>query len=203
MTENKNNDGKVITPEFRLAFPAIIEPKEDQSGRMLYSVVMLFPKSNKAELKALELLTQAAMAKKWPDASKRPQGLRSPFRDGDTYTNQKTGELYDGFPGHWFIRASSQYKPGLVDASLQPILNPSEIYGGCYCRAQVNAYAYDKAGNRGVSFGLLHVQKLRDGEAFSGIGSPEDVFSAIEQPAGNGDFLGSPQDTAAPGDFLG
>jgi hypothetical protein len=49
----------------------------------------------------------------------------------------------------------------------------------------VTAYAYDKAGNRGVAFGLQNIQKLKDGEAFDGRSKPEDDFQPVAAPAGS------------------
>jgi hypothetical protein len=54
------------------------------------------------------------------------------------------------------------------------------FYAGCYARATVTAYGYDRAGNIGVSFGLQGVQKLRDGEAFNGRKPVEEQFEALD-----------------------
>ncbi len=75
-------------------------------------------------------------------------------------------------------------KPGLVDASLQAIIEPSEFYAGCYARATINAYAYDRNGNRGVAFGLRNIQKIKDGDSFGGGSKAENDFDSIETPAG-------------------
>ena len=61
-----------------------------------------------------------------------------------------------------------------------PITQQDEIYGGCYCKAQLNAYAYEQAGNRGISFGLLHLQKVKDGEPFGIRTRAEDAFAPVE-----------------------
>jgi hypothetical protein len=44
----------------------------------------------------------------------------------------------------------------------------------------LNAYAYDQAGNKGVSFGLLHIQKVKDGESFGNRTRAEDAFAPVE-----------------------
>jgi hypothetical protein len=72
-------------------------------------------------------------------------------------------------------------QPGLVDASLQRIISEQDFYSGCYARATITAYGYDKAGNVGVAFGLQNVQKLRDGEAFSGRTAAENDFDAVDE----------------------
>ena len=71
-------------------------------------------------------------------------------------------------------------KPGVVDQNVQPIIEAEEMYAGCYARATLTAYAFDTAGNRGVAFGLQNIQKIRDGEPFTGREKAEDEFEAIE-----------------------
>ena len=48
------------------------------------------------------------------------------------------------------------------------------------------AYGYDKAGNKGVAFGLQNLQKLGDGERFSGRTAAEDDFDSVDDFVGEG-----------------
>lgn len=164
---------KIITPKFRVSFPQVFEPKGFEGQEPKYSVVMLFDKAT--DISALKKLAQKAVEERWPDPAKRPKGLKNPFRDGDI---EKAG--MDGYANTIFITATSKMKPGLVDKNAQPIIDQDEFYAGCYARAQLTAYAYDKAGNKGVAFGLQHIQKLEEGEPFSGRAKAEDVFGAVE-----------------------
>jgi hypothetical protein len=162
---------KLITPKARLSFPNLFVPTKgmDGKGEPKYDCVLLIPKT--ADISALQAAAAMAIKDKWP--GKAPANLKDPIRDGDA----KDG--LDGYAGHWFIRVSSKQKPGLVDANLQPIIEAGDIYPGCYVRASVAAYAYDKNGNRGVAFGFRNLQKLADGESFGGGGSKaEDDFSS-------------------------
>jgi hypothetical protein len=162
-----------MTPEFRASFPNVFTARSDFDGQEpKFSIVMLFDK--KTDISALKKLCEQAVKEKWGD--KVPKNLRSPFRDGDTDKPDM-----DGYAGCVFVRASSKGRPGLVDASVTPIVNQEDFYAGCYARATVNAFAYDKAGNQGVAFGLQNVQKLRDGEPFSGRTKAEDDFDATDQ----------------------
>ena len=179
--------GEVIkgtTPEFRVSFPNVFKAKAFNNQEPKFNIVMLFDKD--ADISELKKMANQAAKAKWGD--KIPSGIRSPFRDG----NDKD---YDGYEDCTFIGATSKLKPGLIDRKHQAILDESEFYAGCYARAVVTAFAYDKAGNKGVSFGLQHVQKLRDGEAFSGRGKAEDAFDKIgggeneEDYSNNGDSL--------------
>ena len=195
----------VVTVAFRLAFPEVFAPKAAaEGGKEKFSVTMLFPKDgskllpgmngNGADVMALRKLAFQAIKEKWgEDKAKWPANLKTldfanylsptgkdgwPFRDGDT-------QDWDGFAGAVFIRASSQYKPGIVDAKVQPILSQDKVFGGLICRAQINAYAYDNSGNKGVTFGLNNLQILKDdGTTFSGRQNATDVFEAVDDGGG-------------------
>lgn len=162
----------VITPEFRVSFPAVFEPSGMEGQAKKYSVTMLIPKT--VDISELKALVKAAVEAKWPDLTKRPKGLRNPIRDGDA----EKAEM-DGYAGHWFMTARSSNRPGLVNQNVKPILSQDEFYAGCFARASVTAYAYEKSGNKGVAFGLQNVQKLKEGEPFSGRSKAEDDFGPV------------------------
>lgn len=175
------------TPEFRVSFPNVFQPKRNElSGKDEYSLVALFPKD--ADLSKLKSAMAEACVKKWgPDKAKWPKNIRSPLRDQGDRAKEKDGRttLPQGHEeGAIFLNLKSDRKPGLVDKDVQPIIDQSEFYGGCYAIATVRAYAYSVKGNSGVAFGLGNIQKTRDGEAF-GVGrtTPEDDFKPIAQDA--------------------
>lgn len=171
---------KVLTPKFRVSFPAVFQAESFQGGDPKFALTMLF--DGDADLSKLKAAAQAAVEEKWPDKKKRPANLRSPFRDG-----AEKPEL-DGYDGCTFVRATSKTKPGLVDLNLQQIIDPAEFYAGCFARATIRAYAYDQAGNRGVAFALENIQKLGDGQAFSGKATAEQDFAAVSDDAGDDIF---------------
>lgn len=164
----------VITPEFRVSFPYVFRPQKpmEEGKDPKYSITMLFPKG--ADLSKLKAAAKEAAVEKWgADQSKWPKNLRLPFRD------QGEKEL-DGYEaGAIFVTATSKQKPGLVNARNEDIINDSDFYAGCYARASVRAFAYDKAGNRGVAFGLQNIQKLRDGDPLGGRTRPQDDFEPV------------------------
>lgn len=176
---------QVLTPEFRVAFPKVFKAeRNDLNGKDEFSVVALFAKG--ADLKALKAAAKEAAEKKWgADPKKWPKNMRDPFRDqGDREKEDDDGNAYlpAGYEkGAIYLNLKSQKRPGVVDAKVQDIIDETDFYGGCYARAQVNAYAYEQKGNAGISFGLNHVQKLRDGESFGAAArNPSDVFSPVE-----------------------
>ena len=88
-----------------------------------------------------------------------------------------------------YMSVSSKTKPGIVDKDVDPILDSTEVYSGCFARVSINAFAYNKQGNRGISFGLNHVQKLADGDYLGGRSKAEDDFDPIEDEDEDGDDL--------------
>jgi len=161
---------KVLTPEFRVGFPHVFKPKVFGQGDPKFSVMMIFEK--KADLAAMKRIAMQAAKEKWGD--KLPPNFRGPLRDG-----AEKAHLEGLGTGVVFTTATTKTQPGLVDRELQTIVSPSEFYPGCYARATVHAFAYDNSGNRGVSFGLQNLQKLRDGKPLSGRSRPEDDFDAL------------------------
>ena len=188
----------IVTAPFRLAFPEVFEAKAStEGGRPKYSITMIFPTNGQKLIPSLpgegimdlrKLLFEAVKEKWGEDKAKWPPSLRAldfknyvsatgkdgwPIRDGNTVE-------WDGFSEGLFARASSQFQPGLVDNKLQPILDRSRVFGGLICRAQINAYAFDTNGNRGVTFGLNNLQVLKDdGVIFGGREAADKVFGSF------------------------
>lgn len=175
MSKTDKKQALIITPTFRVSYPAVFESRHNElAKRDEFSIVMLFDKKTaKTDLVAMKLLCKNVAAEKWPKGV--PASLKNPFRDGDIEKPDNPS-----YAGIIFVKAWSKYMPGLVNAKKEPIINQDEFYGGCYARAQLNAYAYDKAGNCGISFGLMHVQKVRDGEPFGTRTRAEDAFAPVE-----------------------
>lgn len=174
----------IITPEFRVSYPAVFKPKKNElNGKDEFSVVALFPKG--ADLSALKKAAQEAIIEKWgPDQKKWPANLKSPFRDQGEKAkrDEVTGETVLP-PGHEagaiFMNLRTTQRPQVVDQNVQEIIDASAIYGGCFAKASVRCYAYDQKGNRGVAFGLGNLQKTRDGDAFGGRTLAADDFAPI------------------------
>jgi len=169
---------RIMTPAFRVAFPEVFTPGGMDPSKPKYSIVMLFDKSE--DISELKRIAQAAAKEKWGD--KIPADRRSPFRDGDT-------KDMAGYPGTTFVKAATKYKPGLVDAQRNDIIDETEFYAGCWARATLTAYAYDFQGNRGVAFNLHNIQKLKDDDSFVGGMSAQDDFGAPEAASQDADQI--------------
>ena len=163
---------KFITGKVRFSYANVFQPAETPNGTLKYSVSILIPKSDKDTVarfqKAFDEL-KAANANYFGGSI--PKMLKGGLRDGDA---EKDDPVY---AGHYFINASSNEKPGIVDADLNPIIDTSEFYSGCYGRASITLYPYDTSGSKGIAAGLNNVQKLEDGEKFGGTTSAAADFA--------------------------
>ena len=154
---------KVVTGKVRFSYVNIFRSRAFvEGGNAKYSITLLIPKSDRATVKkildAIEATVQEGISSKW--GGKKPKNLKLPLRDGDEERADEAPE----YAGMYFVNASSNTKPGIIDRSLNEILDPEEVYSGCWGRASVNFYAFDSNGNRGVGVGLNNIQKLSDGD---------------------------------------
>ena len=150
---------KLITPEFRAAFVGLFRataPRENPNGAKKYSLRAVFLPDT--DLTALKQAAHAVAQEKW--GANVPKTLRSPFRFNEQLDNPIPGVPDDAVV--MTFSANEDRRPGVVDASLNDIIDETECYSGAWLRAQVRPYVYETSGNRGVSFGLENVQKTRD-----------------------------------------
>lgn len=178
---NNTNSTKVITDKVRLSYANVHEPKSINGSDPKYSVSIIIPKSDAKTIAAINTAVEAAKKDGISKfGGKIPAALKLPLRDGDAERPD------DGaYANSYFVNANSKDKPQLVDAQVRPILDPTEVYSGCYGRVSITFYAFNSNGNRGIACGLGNIQKLSDGEPLSGRTKAEDEF-----------------DTAAEDDFL-
>lgn len=174
----------IITPEFRAAFISVHKAMSQKNAdgttsKPKFSIRAVF--DPKSDMKQMKTEAQAAAEEKW-GAGKVPKTMRSPFR-----LNEELDKPVAGIPDDWVVMTFStneDRRPGVVDENLQDIVDPTQVYSGAWYRAQVRAFAYENAGNKGVSFGLQNVQKLRDDEPLGGANQPAaKAFEAFGTPA--------------------
>lgn len=165
---------KVVTGKVRFSYVNIFKSRSFNGEDEKFSVCLLINKKDKVTLKkinaAIEAAIQEGISSKWN--GKKPANLKLPLRDGDI--DREDNEAYVGM---YFLNANSNQKPGIVDKDLVEILDPNEVYSGCYGRASINFYPFNVNGNRGVGVGLNNIQKLSEGERLGGSrASAEDDF---------------------------
>lgn len=177
---NNQNNTKVIVP-CRFSYLHCWEPDSVNGGDPKYSVSAIIPKSDTKTVNAIKAAIEQAKndsVSKW--GGKVPANLKLPLRDGDI--DRPDDEAYAGC---YFFNANSRQAPQVVDSKVQPILDQSEVYSGCYGKISVTFYGYNSNGNRGIAAGLGNIQKLKDGESLGGRTSAADDFQTEDDE----DFL--------------
>ena len=172
--KNQSTATKVIVP-CRFSYLHCWEPDSVNGGDPKYSVSAIVPKSDTKTVEAIKAAIEQAKkdsATKW--GGKVPGNLKTPLRDGDI--ERPDDEAYKGC---YFFNANSRQAPQVVNSKVQPILDQSEVYSGCYGRISVTFYGYNSNGNRGIAAGLGNIQKLKDGEALGGRAKAADDFSTV------------------------
>ncbi|WP_163195253.1 DUF2815 family protein [Clostridium thermarum] len=168
---------KVVTGKIRMSYANLFTARAIAEGQEpKYSLCVLIPKSDKETIRKINGAIDTAKkagASLW--GGKLPSNLKTPLRDGDEERPDQ-----EEYAGHYFLNATSKQKPGIVDRNLNEIIDPSEVYSGCYGRVSLNFYAFNQAGNKGIGCGLQNVQKLADGESLTGRTRAEDDFEAID-----------------------
>ena len=156
---------KVITPEALISYPHLFVPRPGPSGgEPKFSCALVFLEGT--DLTALQTAILAAAQEKWGD---KAAGM---FKAGKLRNPLRTDWEDKGYPENSvFLNCSSKTQPGMVEAFADPttglpqvIEDANALYPGAVVRASIRAFAYDAGGNKGVSFGLNNLQKLRDGD---------------------------------------
>lgn len=171
------NKTKVITGVVRLSYANVWEPKSINGSDEKYSVSLIIPKSDKKTIQEIKDAVKSAKQEgKSKFDGKIPANLKHPLKDGDI---EKPDE--EAYKDSYFVNANSNERPQIVDKSVNPILDQSEVYSGCYGKVSINFYAFNSDGNKGIACGLGNIQKIRDGEPLSSRSSAADDFINEEE----------------------
>lgn len=109
----------------------------------------------------------------------------NPLKDGD-----KKKDKDPAYRNAWYLDASSDAKPSLVDRKGQEIIDPADLYSGAIGRASVNFYPYNMGVNKGIGCGLRCLKKLKDGAPLGFHASAEIDFAGYDDDDEAEDFLG-------------
>lgn len=161
----------VVTGKVRLSYVHLFTPHARQAGAdPKYSTTILLPKSDVATKQRIDAAINAAIQEgttsKWNGV--RPPMLAIPIHDGDGVRPSDGMPFGEECRGHWVFTASSKQAPQVVDISINPVLNQTEIYSGIYARVTIRFFPFSTNGKKGIGCGLGPVQKLEDGEPLGG-----------------------------------
>ncbi|MEY8322562.1 DUF2815 family protein [Lachnospiraceae bacterium 54-11] len=169
----------VTTGKVRASYVNIFQPKAPQGGgEPKYSVTLLIPKNDAVTINSIYAEIEKA---KQEGAQKVfggniPPMCKIPIHDGDG-VKPTTGEPFgEECRGHLVVTASAKQQPSIVGLDMQNIINPADVYSGCYIRANISFFAYSSNGNKGIGCGLNAVQKIEDGEPLTARVSAEEAF---------------------------
>ena len=171
----------VITPKCRLNYAHVFAPRAVKPGdEPAYSVTLVFEPGT--DLTPMKRAAYVATTEKWGD--KRPKTLKNPFHSCSDRENQ------EGFtPGGTYITARTKNKPQIVDQAKRPILTNDALYSGCYVRVSLRAFAFDRPDSKGVSFALLNIQKMSDGDRLDNRRTADQDFDPL--PGAEDDMFGA------------
>ena len=184
MIRMENLNGTRVTVRGRLSYVHVFKPDAATPGaEEKFSTTILVPKTD-VETKqkidaAIKAATELGVSEKWNGV--KPPTVPNPIWDGDGV--KQNGEQFGPeCKGHWVFTASAkaEYPPQVVDRRVQPILDQSEIYSGCYANVAVNFFPYLFAGKKGIGAGLGNIQKIKDGESLAGTRTAEQDFAVVD-----------------------
>ena len=165
---------KVITGSVILNYVNVKEAKANLlSLEPKFSLVILIPKESETINKVYEGIYNATKNGLDLWGGQVPQDLITCLKDGDSTSKEE-------YKNHFYINATSKYRPQIVDKDLK-LLNPDKLYNGCVARVSISFYPYNhkESKNKGISCELLNIQKLQDGNLILNRASAIDDFSEV------------------------
>lgn len=160
---------KIHLKNVRLSFPNLYskEPafkktwetmSEEEKAKAKYTATFLLSKEDVKTKKLIDDALEEARTK--AKFKKLPEGDFLCVKDGDD-------KEYDGYQGHWTIKAGNKKRPTLIDRDRSVLTSEDDkFYPGCYVNAIIDFYPYNFA-SPGINANLYGVQFSKDGENFS------------------------------------
>ena len=165
-----NVNTKIKLKNVRLSFPNLFSEAVYNGEKTKFSATFLLPKERKDEVKAIiatikQMTTEAKVA-----VSKNNLCIR----DGDDIP-------YDGFAGHWSIKASDIRRPVVVNRDRTPLAEEDDvIYPGCYVNANIELWLQNNSYGKRVNANLRAVQFVEDGDSFVEKANAVDIEDEFE-----------------------
>ena len=185
---------RTVTVYGRLSYAHLNTPHApNENAEAKYSATLLIDKNDTDAINAVNQAIAAAVddgvtRRIFTQAIDPTHTKYPPLRDGDT-PNDSGEPRGPEFAGHYFIAAKNKNQPIVVNAQRQPVINPDDVYSGCYVNMAVEFFAYSTSGNKGISASLIGVQKVKDGDRLGGEPpKAEDIFGVVggQTPATGG-----------------
>ena len=188
--KQKYKGSKYTTPVGRASYPAIFTPKlkfQTKTNEQEYAIDVLFDKN--ADLSAFRKACDTALAEVFgQDKKKWPTNIAHPLRPQEELIEkaEEKGQSADHYaPGAFYAKFKTNAKNGapvIVDSEMNQIIDPNEIYGGCFVRVsgQIKINVIPGTKTVYVTPYLGGVQKVKDGDSFvGGKASAADMFEPV------------------------
>ena len=182
---------KVMFNEVRIAFPQLFEAKQiNGEGKPKFGCSVLFPEGQKAKLQIAgpvfnedgsvkvpakwetlpidDILLKVAVDKWKEKAAANVKIMKA--KDTLCVHNGDLKPNYSGYPGNFYLSASSEIQPTVLNSDKSRITTVAagKPYAGCYVNLSVDIYAQDNKYGQRINAVLTGVQFAKDGEAFGG-----------------------------------
>lgn len=176
--ENNNNrvTSRIVIP-CRFAYLNCWRPVSQYNGRQKYTVAAVVDKKDKETVARIEDAIEYVKNQSvqlW--GGRIPMNLKLPLHDGDEEKPDNSA-----FRNCYYINAKSKDAPQIVDSEVKPITDQTEVYSGCYGKISITFYSYNFGGAKGIAAWLGNIQKLGDGEPFTGKICAQDEFQVEER----------------------
>ena len=184
--------------DVRLSFPDLFTAVEfEEDGKKRFNATFLVVPGSENDT-AIRAAIEAAAEETW---DKKASAMLESFKGNSNkycYLDGNTKE-YDGYEGMMYLaahRGEADGAPAVKGADIDPAtskvrdLKPADgiPYAGCYVHAVVEIYA-QTGKYPGIRCGLVGVQFVRDGDAFSGASRAKDGdFEPITEGISAGDL---------------
>lgn len=132
-----------------ISYPHLFNARAiEVGGDQKYSVSVLI-KKNDPQVAALQSIIDQEKANGWPSGF--PANGKVFMKDcAVAFPSEPTLAGYMVISGN----AKLEAKPAVVDANMNPVMDPSQVYAGSICWVAFNSFIYNQAVNKGVSCGL-------------------------------------------------
>jgi len=187
----------------RLSFPHLIEPQrkispETGKERVSYSADLIMPPDHAGFKQFMAKVNEMTLAK-WKEHAASVMAMVNSdkrlrcYGDGSQKINQKTFQMYDGYPGQMYVTAGRDTPPQIIQADGAPI-DPANtmayqaltraMYGGCRVNVAVKPWLQENKHGRGVRCDLIAVQFAGDDKPFGeGAADASAMFGAVATQA--------------------
>jgi hypothetical protein len=150
----------------RLSFPRLWKAKAFREGQepRFEASFLLDPsdKAQKAIIKEIKSVAKSLAHEQWGE--KIPATVEHCFGMAD---KDKVKREYDGYPGMFFIAASNQTRPTVVDRDRSPLAEEDgKPYAGCIVTGTITLWTMDNEFGKRINANLRGIQFVKDGEAF-------------------------------------